>query len=136
MILSNPFSLSSSQFPLIVIANKTGIDANALATTTLDYRNGATAANSIPLFARVTRASGTMLLLVFSIRLNAAILHAVAAPVSALMGGSGENLLLPLNSTTASLTVPNATGNYDVVVGTVNGTASTLNIEIYGIKIS
>lgn len=129
MDLNNPPGpVSSNQFYLLASGT---VDANALATTVLSWANNMTAATSIPMFARVRRASGTLALMVGSIRLNTTIIQPISAVQSALMGAGANPLIFALDTTTSATVIPMA-GNFDVVVGTINGGASSILVEIYG----
>ena len=133
MIVNNPPGpVSSNQVYLIAAARD--VDANSLATTTLGWQNGLNASNTLSLYARVLRKTGTLSLLVASIRLNSVIIQPISAIQSALLGAGANPLIYPLSSAVSVTIVPIA-GDWDIVVGTMNGTASTIDIEIYGIKI-
>lgn len=127
--------LSSSLPKLVLIASATGIDANSLATTNLTFPQGMSAGNTIPLFAKITRNTGTITLLVCTIRLNAVSLKAIAAVTTALLGATANYLTIPLNSDLAAQAIP-ITSNYDVVVNTINGGASTIDVSIWGYQMS
>lgn len=133
MLVTTPLNASSNQFYLIASAR--GVDANSLATTTAIWQNGASAANTIPIVARVFRKSGTLLLMVGSIRLNATIIQPISAASSALMGAGSDPIQFLLDTTTSSTVMP-ATGNWDVVVGTINGSGATIDVEIWGFRTS
>lgn len=134
MIVDNPTGpVSPNQ--VFLIASKLGVDANALATTVLDWQNGASAATTFPMYARVSRASGTLALMVASLRLNATIIQPISAVQSALLGAAAAPLIFSVDTNTSATVIPN-TGNYDVVVGTINGGASTIDIYVYGLKVA
>lgn len=131
MNVSNPPGPVSTNQPYL-LAFARGVDANSLATTTLTWANNMNAATTLPMFARVKRITGTLSLMIGSIRLNAVIIQAVSAVQSALMGAAANPLNFTLDTTTSATVVP-ATGNWDMVVGTINGGASTIDVEIWGI---
>lgn len=118
-----------------LIAAGIGVNANTLATTTLVWSNGMNAANTMPMFAQVFRRTGTLSLLVASLRLNAVIIQPIAALTAALLGAGADPLLFPLGTTTSATIVP-VTGNWDIVVGTINGSAATVDVFVYGLKIA
>lgn len=118
-----------------LLANAIGVDSNSLATTTLNWANGLSAANTFPLFVRVYRVTGTISLLVASIKLNSVIIANVLATEAAQLAATTSALQYPLSSTVSVTPMPIA-GNYQITVGTINGGASTISIEIYGFKIS
>ncbi len=122
------------QNPFILIAKGTNIDGNTLAATTLTYQSNFNASNTLPLFAKITRKSGTVLLLVFTIRLNSNILASCAAIFTALLGSGGDFLTTSLTNNIGA-TVTSVSSNYDVNVTTINGSAATFDLEIYGIKL-
>lgn len=131
MNVSNPPGpVSTQQFYLI--ASAVGVDANSLATTTMNWSAAFTAANTLPMYARLKRATGTLSLLVGSIRLNATIIQPVTALQAALVGATSSTLNFTLDTTTSATNIP-AAGNWDVVVGTINGSAATITVEIWGV---
>ena len=133
MTVNNPPLVSSIQ-PFL-IASATAIDSNALATTTLTWATGMTAANTVPLFMRVSRVTGTMLLLIGTLNLNSVVMQTVAAAEAAALGASASALQYPISSVLSVVPVPTV-GNYGFVVGTINGSASTITVQVYGWKIS
>lgn len=133
MDIISPSAASQYQFYLIAVAR--GINANSLATTTLSWQNGATAANTLPVTARVYGRSGTMALMVANIQLNSTTIQPVSAASSALLGSGSDPLVFPLGTTTSASVVP-ASGNWTVVVGTINGAGATIDVEIWGIRTS
>lgn len=133
MIVANPPGpVSTNQSYLLAFAR--GVDSNALATTTLTWANNMSAATTLPMFARIKRISGTLALLVASIRLNTVIIQPIGAVQSALMGAAANPLIFALDTTTSATVVP-STGNWDIVVGTINGGASSIDVEIFGIYV-
>lgn len=133
MQLNTPSNASPIQFYLLAVAR--GVSANALATTTLIWLNGASAANTIPMSGRVFGKSGTLALMVASIQLNSVAIQPVTAASSVLMGAGADPLVFPLGTTTSASVVP-ASGNWSIVVSTINGTAATVDCEIWGIRTS
>lgn len=133
MRLEVPSNASPNQFYLL--ASGSGIDANSLATTTLIWQGGATAANSIPVLARITRQTGTLALMVGSLRLNTTIVQAISAGSSALMGAAADPIQFMLDTNTSVTVVP-LSGNWDLVVGTINAGAATIRIEVWGYRIA
>lgn len=131
MQISAPSSVSSSQFYLLASARD--VDANAIATTTLNWQNGASAANSTPIMGKIFRKTGTLSLMVGALRLNATIIQPVSAVQSALLG-AGANPINYLLDTNTSVTVLPIVGNWDVNLTTPNGTASSIDVEIWGFK--
>lgn len=134
MIVNNPPGPVSPIQPYLIAAGL-GVNANALATTTLTWSNGMTAANTVPMFAQIFRRTGTLSLLVASLRLNAVIIQPIAALTAALLGAGADPLLFPLGTTTSATIVP-VTGNWDLIVGTINGGASTIDVLVYGLKVA
>lgn len=132
MTVTNPPVVSTNQLYQLAVGT---IDANALATTALSWLNGATAANSIPLVARVYRVSGTLSLMIGTLNLNAVVVQAVSAVQSALLGAAADPVQYPLSSAVAVAIMPVA-GNYGFTVGTVNGTASSIRVEVWGWRVS
>lgn len=129
MQLETPSAASSNQFYLLAAAR--GLDSNALATTTLTWQNGATAGISIPIVSRITRKSGTLALMVGSLRLNSTIVQAVSAASSLLMGAGADPVQFLLNTNTSATVIP-LSGNWDFVVGTINAGVSTIDVEVWG----
>ncbi len=134
MIVSNPPGPVSSTQPYL-IASAVNIDGNSLATTTLNWNNGASAANTLPMYARIVRRTGTITLLVASLRLNSNIIQPITAIQSALLGSGNDPVIYPLSSLVSVTTVPIA-GNWDLVVNTINGSSTTIDVSIYGLKIA
>lgn len=132
MQITNPASFLPK---VVLIASKSNVNANSLATTTLDYAAGISASNSFPLFGRITRNNGTLSLLVFTIRLNSNVLKAVAAASTLLLGATTDALIVPLNSVETP-SVVSITGGYDVNVTTINGSSGGIDISIYGLQVS
>lgn len=108
------------------------IDANTLATTSLSWLSSMTAATTLPMYARVRRVTGTLSLLIASLRLNSTIIQPITALQSALMGAAASPITFALDTTTSATVIPSA-GNWDLVVGTINGGAATISVEIFGI---
>lgn len=133
MQLTVPSVASANQFYLISAGR--GINANSLATTTLTWQNGATAANTIPIVGRVFGKSGTLSLMVASIRLNSTIIQPVSAASSVLIGAGADPVNFMLNTTVSTTVIP-LSGNWDVVIGTINGTGATIDVEIWGFRTS
>lgn len=133
MQLTIPSLASANQFYLIAAAR--GVDANNLATTTAIWQGGASATNTIPMVARMFRKTGTLALMVGSIRLNSTIVQAISAGSSALMGAAADPIQFMLNTTTSATVVP-LSGNWDIVVGTINGAPATIDMEIWGFRTS
>ena len=122
---------SSNQLYLIAQAT---IDANAQATTPLVWMNGASAATTVPLCARITRVSGTLALMIGALNLNGIVVQAVSAVQSALMGSSADPIQYPLSSLVSVGVMP-AAGAYSFTVGTINGGAASVLVQVYGFKI-
>ncbi len=117
MDISNPPGpVSTNQFYLLASGT---VDANALATTALTWANNMSAATTIPMFARVRRVTGTLVLMIGSLRLNSTIIQPISAVQSALMGATANPIIFALDTTTSATVVPLA-GNWDLVVGTIN----------------
>lgn len=134
MIVSNPPGpVSLNQAYLLAVARN--VDANTLATTALSWQNGMSAATTFPMYARITRKTGTLSLMVASLRLNSVIVQPISAVQSALLGAASDPLLYPLSSA-ISVTIVPITGNWDIVIGTINGSGATLDCEIWGLVIS
>lgn len=129
-VINTPGPVSINQPYLLAFAR--GVDANSLATTALTWANGMTAATTLPMFARVKRVTGTLSLMVASLRLNTTIIQPITALQSALMGAAASPLNFALDTTTSATVVP-GTGNWDIIVGTINGGAATIDVEIWGI---
>jgi hypothetical protein len=127
-IINPPGPVSTNQFYLLASGT---VDSNALATTVLTWANNLTAATSIPMFARIRRASGTLALMIGSLRLNTTIVQPISAVQSALLGAAANPLIFALDTTTSATVIP-MTGNWDFVVGTINGGASSILVEVYG----
>jgi hypothetical protein len=94
-----------------------------------------TAANTIPLFMRVYRATGTLALLIGQLKLNSVIVQTVGAAESVVLAATSSALQYPISSVVGVQVVPIA-GNYQFTVATVNGTASTVRVEVYGFKVA
>lgn len=134
MVVNNPPGpVSTNQVYLIAAARS--VDANALATTVLSWQNGMSAATTLPMYARITRKTGTLLLMIASLRLNSVIVQPISATQSALLGAGADPLVYPLSSA-VSVTIVPISGNWDIVVGTINGGASTIDVEVFGLKIA
>lgn len=133
MTVTNPPTVSPVQSYLI--ASALSVNSNTLATTTLNWATGMTAANTLPMFAQIFRRTGTLSLLIGSLRLNAVIIQPVSALQAALLGSGADPLIFPLGTTTSATIVP-VSGNWDFVVGTINGGASTIDVLVYGLKIA
>lgn len=133
MTVTNPPTVSSVQSYLL--ASVLGANANGLATTTLSWANGMSAANTIPLYAQVFRRTGSLSLMVATLRLNAVIIQPIAALASALLGVGADPIGYSLDTTTSATVIPVA-GNWDLTVGTINGSSATLDVFVYGLKIA
>lgn len=131
MSLAVPATVSPNQFYLIAVARS--VDSNSLATTTLTWNANTSAANTIPVIARLYRKTGTISLLVASLTLNGTTIQAIPALTSALLGSSSDPLNFLL-STNTSASIVSLSGNWSFAVGTINGTASTIDIEVWGFK--
>ncbi len=131
MDLTNPPGPVSTNQPYLLAFGR-GVDANALATTTLTWTNNMSALTTLPMFARVKRVTGTLSLMVASLRLNTTVIQPITALQSALMGAAANPLNFALDTTTSATVVP-GTGNWDIIVGTINGGAATVDVEIWGI---
>lgn len=133
MPLEVPSNASTNQFYLIAVAR--GVDANSIATTTMSWLSGSSAANTIPMVARVFRRTGTLSLMVGSLRLNSTIIQPLSAASSALLGAGSDPTQFQLDTTTSTTAMP-VTGNWDINITTFNGTASTVDAEIWGFRTS
>lgn len=133
MQLTIPSNASPYQFYIIAVAR--GVNANSIATATLAWVNGTNASNTIPMTARIFGKSGTLSLMVAALRLNAVIIQPISAANSTLLGSGTDPVLYPLGTTTSATVVPGS-GNWDINVTTPNGTASTVDVEIWGIRTS
>ncbi len=131
MTVTNPPVVGTVQSYLLAAARN--VDSNTLATTTLGWQGTATAANSFPMYAQLYRKSGTLLLLVGTLLLNSVIIQAVSAAQAALLGAGADPLQYPLSSAVSVAILPVA-GNYQFTVGTINGSGSTIDIEIWGVR--
>lgn len=131
MPLEVPATVSPNQFYLIASARS--IDANSLATTTLTWAAFMSAANTIPLIARLYRKTGTVSLLVGTLALNGTTIQSIPALTSTLLGAAADPLNLLLSTNTSASIVP-ISGNWAFTVGTVNGTPSTVDVEVWGFK--
>jgi hypothetical protein len=134
MEVNTPPAAPSAVQPYL-IASVASVDANALATTDLSWATGMTAANTIPLFMRVYRATGTLALLIGQLKLNSVIVQTVGAAESVVLAATSSALQYPISSVVGVQVVPIA-GNYQFTVATVNGTASTVRVEVYGFKVA
>lgn len=133
MVVANPSIVSSVQSYLLAAAR--GVDANSLATTTLAWQGSNSASNSFPVAIRIYRRSGTLALLIGTLLLNSVVLQAVSAVQSALAGAGADPLHYPISSA-SSVTIVPISGNYQVTVGTINGSAATIDVEIWGLRTS
>ena len=131
MQITAPSTVSSSQFYLLASAQN--VDANSVATTALNWQNGASAGNSIPMVGRVFRRTGTLSLLVATLRLNSTIIQPISAVSSALLGAAANPLNFLLDTNVSATVFPLA-GNWDINVTTFNGSAATVDVEIWGFK--
>lgn len=112
-----------------ILAQSSNIDGNALATTVLTFYAGATLAKFVPVAVRITRKTGTFLLAVLNLRDSGGIILPIPAVSMALLGASADNLIIPL----AAINVKNS-GNLSLEVATINGGASTFDIDVIGSK--
>lgn len=133
MNVINPPIVSSVQPYLL--ANAVGVDANSLATTSLNWIGTMNAANTFPLFARIYRVTGTMALLIATLKLNSIVIATILAAESAQLAATTSALQYPLSSTVSVTPMPVA-GNYQLTVGTINGSGATITVEVWGFKIS
>lgn len=131
----NNYPATPSAIQPYLIANAIGVDANALATTALNYAAGMTAANTFPLCMRIYRVTGTLALLVGSLKLNNVVIQPVLAAEAAVLAATSSALHYPISSTVAVQPVPVA-GSYAFTVATINGGASTITVEVWGLRIS
>ena len=134
MDVVNPLGPVSSIQPYLVAAVR-AVDGNALATTALSWQGTASAANTLPLYIRIVPKSGTFSLMVANVQLNGVTMQAISAVQSALIGSSANPLLYPVSSA-VGVNVAAVTGNWQVVVATINGSAATFDCEIWGLRIS
>lgn len=128
-VINFPGPVSTNQLYLLASGI---IDANTLATTSLPWLNNMSAATTLPMYARIKRVTGTLSLLIASLRLNTTIIQPITALQSALMGAAASPITFALDTTTSATVIPSA-GNWDLVVGTINGGAATISVEIFGI---
>lgn len=132
-MISEPIAVSQNQEYLLAVARD--VDANALGATTLVYQNNLNAANSAPLLIRVIRKSGVISLLAFTISLNGVVVKTVSASVAAFLGSTNNQLLFKFDSILDGVAF-GTTGNYTITVGTINLSSSTIDCEIYGLKLT
>lgn len=118
---------SGIQSSMYKIASLTGVDLATLATTTIPFTTGFTAANTYPNFRVIRYNTGTVGIALVSVALNG----------DAIDGGSGLSGLAagkynyrPVDS---NITL-GTTGNYAITVGTANLTPATADVEIWGVK--
>jgi len=127
--------LNPNAFQFYLIASALNVDGNSLATTTLNWQNSATAANSIPVIARCLRKTGTLALTVAALRLNSTIIQPITAASSALMGAGADPVQFLLDTTTSATVLP-VSGNFDIVVSSINVSPATFDVLVYGYRIA
>lgn len=134
MNVNNPPGPVSSVQPYLLAAAR-GVNANSLGATALTWQGTNSAANTIPMFARVLGKTGTFSLMVASLALNSVVIQPISALNAALLGSGSDPIIYVLNTTTSASVIP-ASGNWSITVGTINGTAATCDIEVWGWRIS
>lgn len=133
MQVTNPPTVSANQFYLIAAAR--GVNANSLGTTSVPFQNNLSASNTLPMFIRVLGKSGTFSLMIATVLLNSVVIQTISAAASVLVGSGADPLIFPTSSTVAAAIIP-VSGAYQITVGTINGSAATLDVEVWGMKIS
>lgn len=128
-------SLSASANQIFPIASIVGMDANALATTTLNWVAGLNAGNTMPMFVQISRLTGTLSLMIATLNLSATIIQPISAASSVLLGSSSSPVQFSLDTTTSTTAFPNS-GNWSVVIGTINGSGATISVTVWGLKTS
>lgn len=134
MQLTSP--AAAALYPLFcLLASAIGVNANSLGSTAMTWQNGASAANSVPLAATVFGTSGTLALLIANLTLNGTTIQPITATQSAFLGAGSSPLVFPLGSATSASVISNS-GNWGATVGTINGTAATVSVFVYGVRLS
>ncbi len=85
--------------------------------------------------ARVYRKTGTLSLMIGTLRLNSTIIQPLSAASSVLLGSGADPTQFLLDTTTSTTAMP-ISGNWDINITTFNGTASTIDAEIWGFRTS
>ena len=110
-----------------LIASATGVDANTLATTTLTFANGGTLDLHVPFEAVVEWESGTYTLAVARVKANGSTIG-TSLPLNGL--ASTNRFAIDLKGSLVA-----NTGDLGVEITTINGSAATFTIKVYGITI-
>lgn len=108
------------------IAYGRGIDANSLATTTLTFDNGLNLSNSVPLICVIKYKTGTYSLGVCRLKAGALVSSGLIL-LSGLV--SGTNCVFAILNTGLSIDTTQSLG---LEITTVNGSASTLDVDVMG----
>ena len=114
-----------------LIASKTGVDGNTLATTNLTNITGLTPATTLATFAVIKYATGTYTLGVIRVKSNATTVLSGLIALSGLASGKPVTATIPV----ATGLLNDGTGSYSVEVTTINGSGATFDIYLFGIKL-
>lgn len=121
-----PTTIADNLGTMQLIASKTGVAGNALASTALDFVSGISLGTHTPLIAIVKFSSGTLGISVARIKTDAGYL--VAATPLATLTSADNNYPVQL------LGAVRNTGNVSIEVTTAGLSASAIAVYVYGIK--
>ena len=126
------FSLQASKpkSDLHLIAENTDINLNALHSVLLPYKEGFSAKNIVPLFAKINRKSGIISEVSANISLDREILKDIGELVKKI-GSTSKQLVVNFDTENP---FPDS-GNFSLNITNVNGCNSTIDIQIFGIKL-
>lgn len=110
------------------IATGSGIDGNALATTALTLDSGITVATYLPSFVIFTYGTGTYTLGIAKLKIGSTAISALAPLLSL-----AATVPVIANVLTTGIPVDN-TGALGIEVTTVNGSAATFSVAVYGFR--
>lgn len=133
MQIASPVSIDRKTAEHLLVFSR-DIDINSIHSKTLNYITNLSASNTVPLFIRIFRKKGIISQASFSIKLDEIVLKHVSEQINSLIGTTNRQLILQFDSIKDSIVYPTS-GNYSVEINSINGSAATIDIEIYGLKL-
>lgn len=121
-----PTTIADNLGTMQLIASKTGVAGNALASTALDFVSGISLATHSPLVAVIKYTSGTLGISVLRIKTDGGYLIAVTALAG--LTSTDNNYMMQLAG------VVRNTGNISAEITTAGLGASAIEVYVYGIK--
>jgi hypothetical protein len=131
MKLSSPSSSApKSSNDLYLIATHKDININELESKTIQFLSGISAKNTIPLFAKIIRNNGIISDAKCGIYLNKEKIKDVSVQICQI-GSTNKQVIANFDQEIAYHTE----GDYNFVIDNINGSAASISVEIYGLKV-